>query len=194
MATWIWATDANAGSAGWEKRVKAAYLSFVFNTAANALPVYKMASVVVSSIPDMVTKVISAAGNDKISRMVLMGHGTSGVQGVGCGENVNLSGTTRNFLAVDPATGMLCNGAEADLNPLASYFSPGARLSLAGCWVASQPVGAALLQRISIALGNVTVEGGLWIQDAALPGYFGPVLRCSGSNCATIYGPYKEFR
>ena len=194
MATWIWAIDANSGSAGWEKSKKAAYFSFFFNWTAEVMPVYIMANVTLNSTLCMIIKVIAAAGSDKISRMVLMGHGDSGVQAVGCGESVVVGGPTRDYFAVDPNTGLLFNGAETDLQQLAPYFDPSARLSLAGCWVAAPPGGSALLQRVSISLGNITVEGGKWVQDAALPGYFGPVIRCNGNTCSTIHGPMKEVR
>ena len=194
MATWIWAIDANAGWAGWEKGKKAAYLSLWFNTLANVLPVYTMATVLIASVPDMVNQVIAATNGDKISRLILMGHGAGGLQGVGCGEYVNLNSTTPDFLAIDPSTGLLTNNVEPQLNRLVPYFAPGARVSLAGCDVAALPDGPALLERISLALFGTTVEGGKWLQDAMLPGYFGPVLRCTNGFCSTIYGPYKEFR
>ena len=194
MASWIWAIDANAGWAGWEKQKKAAYLSLSFNTLANVLPVYTMATVLVTSVPNMVNQVIAASSGDKISRLILMGHGASGVQCVGCGEYVNLGSTTPDFLAIDPSTGSLMNNVAPQLNGLVPYLAAGARVSLAGCDVAALPDGPALLEQISLALFGTTVEGGKWIQDAAIPGYFGPVLRCTNGFCSTIYGPYKEFR
>ena len=194
MATWIWATDANAGPAGAMTWLVTAPTSYASAWVAPYTPFYSMATVQVTSVPDMVTKVLAAAGSDKIERLVLYGHAASGAQAVGCGEVINLRSKTNDFLAVSQATGTLANGAELDLARLAPQLAPNARVSLGGCNVAAPPGGQALLIRISTALGGITVEGGMWKQTSFFPGYEGPVVRCTGNSCTNIYGPAKETR
>jgi len=194
MATWIWATDANAGPAGAMTWLVTAPTSYASGWLAPYTPVYSMASVQVTSVPDMVTKVLAAAGSDKIERLILYGHAFHGAQAVGCGPAINLKSTTNDFLAVSASTGTLTNGAEHDLARLVPQLAPNARVSLGGCNIAAPPDGQALLIRISTALGGITVEGGTWTQTSLFPGYEGPVVRCTGNSCTTIYGPSKEIR
>jgi hypothetical protein len=193
MASWIWATDANAGVVGEMTRFKAWGISWESWAIAKVLPTPTTASVVVKSVPDMVSKVLAAAGSDKITRLMLFGHSKSGAQAVGAGSRILLSSLVSDFLAVDPATGTLYNGAEQELAKLVPRLDSNARVSLGGCEVASPPKGPGLLQRISIALGGITVEGGIWNQNN-YPGFEGPVVRCAGTSCTTITGPFKEFR
>ena len=88
MALFIWAIDANGGAASWAAWIK---------TAAISAPWATFETVWVYSVPDMVNKVIAAAGNDKISRLVLYGHAGSGYQAVGCGHLTTLNRTCHGW-------------------------------------------------------------------------------------------------
>ncbi len=184
MATFIWAIDGNGGAPSWAAWIK---------TAAMSAPLGALATVNVYSLPDMVTKILAAAGSDTISRLVLYGHAKSGVQAVGSGHVINFNNRPVDSLSVSPVDGKLRNGAEQELARLVPSFAPDARVSLGGCEVGAPPDGEALLKRMSVVLG-VTVEAGLWNQRPAFPGYEGPIVRCTGNSCITMTGPFKEFR
>lgn len=184
MASYIWAIDGNGGatsSVAWLK------------TAALSAPWDALATVYVYSVADMVTKILGAAGSDKISRLVLYGHAKSGVQAVGSGHVINFNNKPVDALGVSPVDGTLRNGAEQELARLVPSLAPDARISLGGCEVGAPPDGETLLKRLSVVLG-VTVEAGLWNQRPAFPGYEGPVVRCTRNSCVTMTGLFKEFR
>jgi hypothetical protein len=184
MASFIWAIDANGGGTSWAAWIKTAAISAPWET---------FETVWIYSVPDMVSKVIAAAGSDKISRLVLYGHAGSGYQAVGCGHLTDIKRTTNDFLAVSPWDGKLRNNAEQDLSRLVPCLASDARVSMGGCQVAMPPDGEPFLMRMAAVLG-VTVEGGFWNQRPLFPGYEGPVLRCDGNTCTTITGPFKELR
>lgn len=184
MASYIWAIDGNGGAPSWVAWLK---------TAAMSAPSAALATVNVYSVSDMVTKILTAAGSDKISRLVLYGHAKSGVQAVGSGHVINFNNNPVDFLAVSPVDGKLRNGAEQELTRLVPSLAPDARVSLGGCEVGLPPDGETLLKRMSVVLG-VTVEAGLWNQRPLFPGYEGPLVRCTGNSCITMTGPFKEFR
>jgi len=194
MAAWIWATDANAGPPGWLSRANGERFYFWSYYLAPVLPYGEMASLAINSIPDMVNQVLAAAGTDKIERLIIYGHAESGMQAVGCGTNFDTTRSDCDFLKLTPGTGILRNGAEAELARLKPQLAPDARVSLGGCEVAAPPDGESLLKRISTVLGGVTVEGGLWLQTSLWPGYEGPVVRCTANSCTTMRGPFKELR
>lgn len=185
MASWIWAIDGNSdiggGITGLIARIKTQGLSKFFPT---EWVKDIMASVTVYSVPDMVSKVLMAAGKDKISRLIIYGHGASGVQSVGCGTVGNILKNKCDFLQVALIDGKLKNNAEQHLTQLIPQLSTNAVVSLGGCRVGSAPDGETLLKRMSTVLG-VKVEAGLFDQMPFFPGYEGPIVRC-GPNACTI--------
>jgi Domain of unknown function (DUF4347) len=147
-----------------------------------------MAVVTVYSVRDMVQKVSMAAGADKISRLTIYGHGSSGFQCVGCGTlGVALKNDLRSedFLEFSELDGKLKNNAEQYLSQLVHKLSADAVVSLGGCQVGAAPFGDKLLKRMSEVLG-VPVEAGTDNQRPLLPGYEGNVVRCSGNLCLTM--------
>ena len=189
MASWIWAIDGNSdmagGFAGRIARFKTAGLSNYFPT-----EIFNdtMASVTVYSVTDMVNKVIAAAGGDKISRLIIYGHGASGVQSVGCGTiGKAATSKTDNLFMVSLIDGKLKNNVETPLAQLIPHLAPDALLSLGGCQVGSSPDGEGLLKRLSAVLG-IACEAGMWNQMPMFPGYEGPVVSCKGSVCITQPG------
>ena len=197
MASWIWAIDGNSDEDGGIRipgliaRIKTQGLSNFFPT---EFFEDTMASVTVYSVTDMVNKVLMAAGSDKISRLIIYGHGASGVQSVGCGRvGDSASSKKDDFLKVAQIDGRLMNNVEPILSLLVPKLASDAIISLGGCKVGTQPDGEGLLKRMSIVLG-VPVEAGFWNQTAILPGYEGPVVRCNGNSCLTRSYPVQRYR
>jgi hypothetical protein len=134
----------------------------------------------VNSVQDMVDKVLIAAGSSKIRWLVILGHGFSGWQSIGCGQG--LDPTDTKHLSIESTTGKLAGNAEAELKRLKPILSPSSVVSLAGCETGSGTSGELLLKTISTILGGVAVEAGLNVQGI-MPGYEGPVRRCTGNSC-----------
>jgi hypothetical protein len=134
----------------------------------------------VTSVNDMVTKVLAQSGGRPIRSLYIIGHAAPGDQSVGAGQAVDSTGT--KTLVIDPSTGQLAGNAEAELARLVGHFAPGAVVTLGGCEVAKGSAGQALLQRVSTVLGGIPVDGGDRLQRLT-PGMEGNVIRCEGQTC-----------
>jgi hypothetical protein len=128
----------------------------------------------------MVDKVLSAAESIKIWWLVILGHGFSGWQSIGCGQA--LDPTDTKHFSVDSTTGKLAGTAEAELKRLKPILSSNSIIYLAGCETGKVPDGELLLKTISTVLGGVAVEAAINVQST-MPGYEGPVCRCTGNTC-----------
>jgi hypothetical protein len=183
MASWIWAVDGNSdiggGITGLIARLKTRGASRFFPTEWFS---DNMASVTVYSVQDMVNKVLMAAGKDKISRLIIYGHGASGFQCVGCETVGNVLKNNCDFLQVALIDGKLKNNAEQYLAQLVPQLATNTVVSLGGCRAGSAPDGETLLKRMSTVLG-VKVEAGLSDQMPLFSGYEGHVVRCGPSAC-----------
>lgn len=135
----------------------------------------------VSSVEDMVNKVISAAGGSKIWWLVIDGHGFSGWQSIGCGKDNDPK--NEKHLSIE-TNGELVG--ESHLKRLRNVLSPNATVTLGGCETGKGEKGELLLQKVSSVLGGVKVEAGIMTQIANLPGYEGPVRSCIGNSCRII--------
>jgi hypothetical protein len=184
MASWIWAIDGNSDEAGGSAGAIARFKTWgASNLSVPELFIDTMASVTVYSVTDMVNKVIAAAGGDKISRLIIYGHGASGVQSVGCGNVGDAASSKKDdFLMVALIDGKLKNGVEPILANLIPHLATDALISLGGCEVGSRPDGEELLKRLSTVLG-VPVQAGIFNQMPMFAGYEGPVVTCSGNSC-----------
>jgi len=141
---------------------------------------YRTGELDVTSVSDMVTKVIAEAGSNQIRHLEIVGHAAPGDQSVGAGQAVDLTGN--KSLTLDTSTGKLYGKAEEQLLRLSSKFAPEAVITLGGCEVAKGEKGKALLKRISVLLGNVRVQGSEHTQYAK-DGMEGTVIRCMGETC-----------
>jgi hypothetical protein len=143
-------------------------------------------SVRVNSVLDMVIKVSSRAGNEKISRLVICGHGAPGQQGVGCGQEFTLEkDKVEKYLWVDMFTDRLVGNAEIYLPTLRAKFEPTAIVSLNGCRTGAGSEGDRLLKRLAFILG-VKVEAASDRTQMLVPGYEGSVKRCDANSCYTL--------
>lgn len=138
----------------------------------------------VYSVLDMVIKVSSQVQNEKISRLVICGHGMPGMQGVGCGQEFSHN-TVDKCLYVDSSTNRLIGKAEIYLPTLRAKFEPNAIVSLNGCETGFGSDGDRLLKRLAAILG-VKVEAGAVKSQYLVPGYEGPVKRCDSNTCSTL--------
>lgn len=134
----------------------------------------------VSSVKDMVDKVLSAAGGCEIRWLVILGHGFSGWQSIGCGKDLDPDDS--KHLYVESNTGKLAGDAESQLKRLKPIFAQNSVVSLAGCETGKGTKGELLLQTVSSVLGGIPVEAGINLQSG-LPGFEGPVRRCTGNFC-----------
>lgn len=172
----IVAIDGNAGLAGW--------ISQAMNRFSGELN-KEIITITVYSVKDMVEKTLAAVGSDKIERLFIEGHGSSGFQCVGCGnaENALNNREKADYLEFSELEGKLKNGVEAYLKRLIPKLDTFAMISLGGCQVGSAPFGEQLLREVSKALGGVTVEAGIANQRPLFFGYEGSVLSCSETFC-----------
>lgn len=138
----------------------------------------------VNSVPDMVIKVLSRVKNEKISKLVISGHGQPGMQGVGCGQDFFL-GNADKYLWVDMFTDKLCGNGEHFMNLLKPKFEPTAIVSLNGCSTGVGLSGDKLLKRLALILG-VKVEAAATQAQSVLPGYEGTVKRCDSNSCSIL--------
>jgi hypothetical protein len=139
-------------------------------------------SVRVKSVQDMVSKVMDAVGNKKISSLVIIGHGSPGFQGVGCGKGSDP--TDEKSLNVESTTGKLTGNAEHYMGLLKPKFETGAIVSLGGCATGAKNDGEILLKRLALILG-VKVEAGIDTQRLS-PGFEGRVRRCDSNTCTLM--------
>lgn len=165
------------------------YLDYIQNKNFEYNPIEIIANtkrtVWVSSVEDMVNKVISAAGGSKIWWLVILGHGFPGWQSIGCGKDTNSDSDSSKHLWVESTTGKLAGNAETYLERLKPIFAPNAVVSLLGCKTGAGTKGELLLKTVSNVLGGIRVEAGTMTQFL-LPGFEGPVRSCKGNTC-TIY-------
>lgn len=117
----------------------------------------------VTGVTDLVTTVTELAGNGKISRLDIEGHGND--QGMMMGSDFVTSG---NFAVY-----------EAEFKKLAPYMTDDAVVNLHGCKVGNNQQ---LLIGLSNALGGAEVRAGTGLQYAA-PGIEGTVVVCEGGVC-----------
>jgi hypothetical protein len=144
----------------------------------------------VTSVVDMVTKVMAAAGSEKIYNLLILGHGGAAYQAVGAGT---LGDTTGDYsLQVDSFGGSLAGSAKAWLPKLAPLFTSDAIVLLGGCNVANtyeNPTyktkisGEDYLKIVSKALGGVYVEASDFYQIGLYPTTFGKTVRCNSTSC-----------
>jgi hypothetical protein len=158
----------------------------------------------VSSVSDMVTKVLHLLDADTISRkkirsLAVCGHGGPGIQGCGCGHDPDINGY-RALMAKGDGDGLKGN-ADNELSWLYGEFAPDAVVMLDGCRVAANTTwhdgsgpydGKLLLKAISRALGGVWVEGSEYKQNLT-PGMEGNCIRCNGYTCGVITGRTTDF-
>lgn len=140
------------------------------------------ATVSVTSVKDMVDKVLNAVGSDPLTNLNILGHGRPGSQSVGKG--MGSDPTKTKYIALDNSTGSLIGTCEQELSRLIPKLSTDALISLHGCNTGKGQAGEDLLKRMSTVLG-VSVEAGI-ITQRTMPGYEGPVLRCQGNVCVTM--------
>jgi len=122
----------------------------------------------VGSVKDLVSTVTKKAGNSRIRRLDIIGHGNSGGQRIG-----------QDFLSLYSLT-----SHEAELKKLAPYFTDDAVVTLHGCNVGRNDQ---LLKDLSKALGGVKVRAGTPYQNAFW-GIEGGERICGPDNC-TYTGP-----
>ncbi len=129
-------------------------------------------ALIVSDVCDMVDRIISKmnahGGKNSIYRLNIIGHGDSGIQGIGGGKNTE-SGKYLNTATLNQYRDILVR--------LRPYFRKDAIVTLHGCKVASGQSGRMFLTNFSTILG-VPVEAGETNQYV-FSGIEGPVTRCS---------------
>lgn len=146
--------------------------------------------VTVTSVVDMVTKVIAAAGSDKIYNLLILGHGGAAYQAVGAGT---LGDSTGDYsIQVDAFGGGLSGSAKTWLPKLASLFTSDAIVLLGGCNVANtyenptyktKVTPEEYLKAVSKAVGGVYVEASDSYQLGPYPTTLGKTLRCNSTTC-----------
>ena len=137
------------------------------------------ATVWVSSVKDMVDKVLLAANNSTIEQLAILGHGFPGWQSIGCGQDLDPDDTKHLYVE---STGKLAGNAEAELKRLKPILTQDTIVSLEGCETGQGAKGELLLKTVSLILGGIAVQAGTTIQKG-MPGFEGPVRRCTGSSC-----------
>jgi hypothetical protein len=145
----------------------------------------------VTSVSDMVTRAVGAAGGSLIRRLYILGHGASGDQSVGSGTNFDPTGTY--CLALRNDAFKLRGDAEDHLKRLKGRFASGAIVTLGGCYVARGDKGKALMIRVSTLLGNVDVDASESLQKP-WPGTEGIVVRCTGDVVRVVNAGHEYTR
>lgn len=149
-----------------------------YETGGNVFGVDYKRTLWVSSVKDMVDKVLAAAGNGKVSHLAILGHGTPGWQSIGCGTDLDPDDS--KHLYVDG--GKLAGNAEVELARLKTIFNPDSIVSLQGCETGKGNKGELLLKTVSSVLGGIAVQAGTTMQRGSM-GFEGPVRRCTGNTC-----------
>lgn len=140
--------------------------------------------IIVSSVQDMVQKVIRRVGSDVLANLYIAGHGMPCYQSVGFDpERTDTSGLQAIFY--DEALHRLCGPAERYLVLLRPLFRRTSIVTLGGCNVAEGTGGREFLMYLAKMWGGITVQGSTAIQDAT-PGMEGDVIRCTPSRCQTL--------
>jgi hypothetical protein len=152
-----------------------------YETVGNIFGVDYKRTVWVNSIQDMVDKVLSAAGNGKISHLTILGHGFPGWQSIGCGKDLDPTDTKHLYVE---NTGKLAGNADSELARLKPILSQTTIVSLQGCETGKGKKGELLLKTVSGVLGGVAVQAGTTLQRG-MAGFEGPVCRCTGNICVT---------
>ncbi|MFN8176381.1 MAG: hypothetical protein U0167_00480 [bacterium] len=146
---------------------------------------FTIGDITVTSVTDMVDKVLKVVGSRHIQNLFIGGHGDSGWQSVGAGSGDDLTGS--KSLQVDPKTGLLLGPAETQLRRFRGKFSAKDPVcTLGGCLVAKGTAGSALLKAVSSALGGIPAQGGTSNQRPLVPGLEGDVIRCTPSACHSM--------
>jgi hypothetical protein len=141
--------------------------------------------VTVTSVDDMVKKVLARVGASSIKNLVISGHGAPGYQGVGSGSAWNASGD--KSLQVDSTTGKIKGTSDKALRRLASKFTKDALVTLGGCQVGKGTAGSDLLKAVSDCFG-VPAQAGTDNQRPFLPGMEGDCIRCDAKKCSNLGG------
>jgi hypothetical protein len=150
----------------------------------------------VLSVAQMVTKVLDLLNQDstkKIQTLVIVGHGSEGVQGVGDGTGLDPTGAKN--LQVDPATKddkppKLLGDAQQQMQKLRGKFTDADKkpiIILEGCHVAKGEEGKRLLKAVSGVVG-VNVEASVATQYSSKPGMEGICIRCNSGSCWVVNG------
>ena len=145
----------------------------------------------VTSVSDMVSKALAAAGSQLIRRLYILGHGASGDQSVGSGRDFDATGD--RCLALRNDAFKLRGDAESHLLRLKGKLSQDAVITLGGCYVAEGEKGKALLMRISGLLDDVNVDASESLQKP-WPGTEGIVIRCTGQVWGVVYEGHEYTR
>ncbi|NJD06014.1 MAG: hypothetical protein FIA97_05895 [Methylococcaceae bacterium] len=149
--------------------------------------VFTVNEVTVTSVDDMVTKVLARIGSSSIQNLFISGHGAPGYQGVGGGTAWDYSGN--KSLQVDPVTGKLKGTSEQLLRKLSPKFTKEAIATLGGCKTGNGPQGEALLKAVADCFG-IPVQAGTDNQRPFVPGMEGDVIRCDSTKCSNLGGSW----
>ncbi|HUF04307.1 MAG TPA: hypothetical protein VMM38_09040 [Aridibacter sp.] len=143
---------------------------------------FTIGDILVTSVQDMVDRVLNTLGDNNMRSLFIGGHGSPGYQAVGAGPRGDSTGTLSLQLGSD---GKLKGNSEHHLMRLRSNFSHDAIVTLGGCRTGEGSAGDALLLELSRVL-SVPVEAGTANQRPFVPGMEGSVRRCSGDSCQTL--------
>lgn len=145
---------------------------------------FTVGDITITSVTDMVDKVLKVVDTRHIQNLFIGGHGNSGYQSVGAGASWDTTGA--KSLQVDSSSGLLLGPAETQLRRLRGKFSASDPIcTLGGCLVASGTAGPVLLKAVSAAL-SVPVQAGTKNQRPLVPGMEGEVIRCTASACTSM--------
>jgi hypothetical protein len=146
---------------------------------------FTIGDITVVSVADMVDKVNRRLAGRKMRNLFIGGHGSPGYQAVGDQGAWDTTGERSLQLGSD---GELLGGAKASIPLLASKFISGAICTLGGCQTGRGSAGEALLQKLSAALGVISVQAGTDNQRPFVPGMEGSVVRYTGSRRDVLSG------
>jgi hypothetical protein len=135
--------------------------------------------ITVGSVEEMVVRLIAEAGSENIESLLILGHGYSGAQGIGCGRDVRNDNGNKSLKYDLGESGYheLSGDAKKHLRRLRGKFTNDAVISLGGCETAKGDEGKKLLSLVSFET-NTYVEAGDENQRPLVPGWEGNVIRC----------------
>jgi hypothetical protein len=147
---------------------------------------FKKASPVIM-VDTLVDGVLGNLGGHLIKALVIFGHGKPGIQGVGCGRDLDADPDGVMSLRVDTVSGHLV-GDGKKLRRFRGHFTHHAVVVLSGCKSGQGEQGEALLKAVSHTLGGVAVEAGTQDQYPLHPGVEGLCIRCEKGGCYPVIG------
>ncbi len=138
----------------------------------------------VTSVNDMIETVLRAAKQSQgkstdmrvIYQLHIYGHGNSGLQQVGGGQQLNVHNLSKY---------------SSMLMKLTPYFRQDAIAFFRGCKVGEGPMGTQFLQKMSQIWG-VPVQGGTIYQKPQIPGAEGVSKRCDTKHCTSFQATWWD--